>query len=154
MNSKNRGGIPAQFVAMTPIPVSGAPSLVNLIRNKVKAGFPSPAEDLGVVRLDLTKLIGADEEDAYFMWVSGDSMIQFGIFDGDLVLIRKRKRPRHGQIVIACLDRDFLVKKLYKKPDGTRLQAGNPEVPDIVLQEGQTLEVWGVVTNTVRMFKA
>ena len=46
------------------------------------------------------------------------------------------------------------MKKLYKKPDGTKLQAGNPEVLDIVLQEGQTLEVWGVVTNTVRMFKA
>jgi DNA polymerase V len=139
---------------MVPIPAIQAPLLVSLICNKVQAGFPSPAEDLGVVRLDLSKLIGADEEDAYFMWVSGDSMVQFGIFDGDLVLIRKRKRPRHGQIVIACLDRDFLVKKLYKKPDGTKLQAGNPEVPDIVLQDGQTLEIWGVVTNTVRMFKA
>jgi len=154
MTSTNRSSIPAPFAAMTPIPASQAPSLVKLICNKVKAGFPSPAEDLGVVRLDLSKLIGADEEDAYFMWVSGDSMVQFGIFDGDLVLIRKRKRPRHGQIVIACLDRDFLVKKLYKKPDGTKLQAGNPEVPDIVLKDGQTLEVWGVVTNTVRMFKA
>lgn len=154
MNSINRGSYATPFATMTPIPASEAPSLVKLIRNKVEAGFPSPAEDLGVVRLDLSKLIGADAEDAYFMWVSGDSMIQFGIFNGDLVLIRKRKRPRHGQIVIACLDRDFLVKKLYKKPDGTKLQAGNPEVPDIVLKDGQTLEIWGVVTNTVRMFKA
>jgi DNA polymerase V len=154
MNSINRLQIPAGFERMTPIAVAQAPMLVKLICNQVQAGFPSPAEDLGVVRLDLSKLIGADAEDAYFMWVSGDSMVQFGIFDGDLVLIRKRKRPRHGQIVIACLDRDFLVKKLYKKPDGTKLQAGNPEVPDIVLHDGQTLEIWGVVTNTVRMFKA
>ncbi len=154
MNSHLLHRFSLQSGAMTPIPARQAPAWVTLICNKVKAGFPSPAEDLGVVRLDLSKLIGADEEDAYFMWISGDSMIQFGIFDGDLVLIRKRKRPRHGQIVIACLDRDFLVKKLYKKPDGTKLQSGNPEVPDILLKEGQTLEVWGVVTNTVRMFKA
>ena len=80
---------------MRPIPGSQAPLLVQLICNKVQAGFPSPAEDLGVVRLDLSKLIGADADDAYFMWVSGDSMVQFGIFDGDLVLIRKRKRQRN-----------------------------------------------------------
>ena len=94
---------------MMPILACQASMLVKLIPNKVKAGFPSPAEDLGVVRLDLSKLIGADAEDAYFMWVSGDSMVQFGIFDGDLVLIRKRKRPRHGHIVIASLDLDNIL---------------------------------------------
>lgn len=137
-----------------PIPASRAPALIRLILGKVKAGFPSPAEDLGEERLDLAGYLGSDKEDAFFMFASGHSMVAFGIFDGDLLLIRKRKRPRDGHIVVADVDGEFLVKMLHKKNGTIKLVSGSADMPDFVPNDGQTIRVWGVVTSTIKRFVA
>lgn len=139
---------------MKPIPASRAPVLIRLILGKVKAGFPSPAEDLGEDRLDLASFLGSDMEDAFFMFASGHSMVSFGIFDGDLLLIRRRKRPRDGHIVVADVDGEFLVKMLHKRNGTTKLVAGNADTPDFVPNDAQTIRVWGVVTSTIKRFVA
>ncbi|WP_232291602.1 LexA family protein [Polaromonas sp. JS666] len=139
---------------MTPVAASHAPMPVKRIRGTVKAGFPSPAEDLGAERLNLASLLGSDKEDAFFMMASGHSMVKFGIFDGDLLLIRKRKRPRDGHIVIADVDGEFLVKMLYKRAGQVKLVSGNPEIPDLEPKDGQTIRVWGVVTSSIKTFTA
>jgi DNA polymerase V len=135
--------------SISPLPASHTPMPVNLIRGEVKAGFPSPAEDLGSEHLDLANLIGSDKEDAFFMRASGHSMI-----DGDLMLVRKRKRPRDGHIVIADIDGEFLVKMLYKQSGVVKLVSGNPDPPDIEPTEDQTIKVWGVVTHSIKTFGA
>jgi DNA polymerase V len=135
-----------------PIPASHSPVKVTLILDKVKAGFPSPAEDLGEERLDLANYLGSDKEDAFFMFASGHSMVSMGIFDGDLLLIRKRKRPRDGHIVVADVDGEFLVKMLEKRNGKVRLVSGNPETPDFEPKDGQTIRIWGVVTSTIKTF--
>lgn len=139
---------------MKPIPASRAPALIRLILGRVKAGFPSPAEDLGEERLDLAGYLGSDKEDAFFMFASGHSMVTFGIFDGDLLLIRKRKRPRDGHIVVADVDGEFLVKMLHKKNGTIKLVSGSADMPDFVPNDGQTIRVWGVVTSTIKRFVA
>ena len=113
-----------------PIPASRAPALIRLILGKVKAGFPSPAEDLGEERLDLAGYLGSDKEDAFFMFASGHSMVTFGIFDGDLLLIRKRKRPRDGHIVVADVDGEFLVELRPKQSVRTTRLAGGEASAD------------------------
>jgi len=139
---------------MKPIPASRAPALIRLILGRVKAGFPSPAEDLGEERLDLAGYLGSDKEEAFFMFGSGHSMVTFGIFDGDLLLIRKRKRPRDGHIVVADVDGEFLVKMLHKKNGTIKLVSGSADMPDFVPNDGQTIRVWGVVTSTIKRFVA
>ena len=139
---------------MTPVPAAATPLMVQFLENRVKAGFPSPAEDLGAERLDLTAMLVPNPTATFFMRVSGSSMVNFGINDQDILVINKSKRPRHGLIVVASVDGEFTVKKLYKMFGRTKLIAGNPTFADIVPKDGQTLQIWGVVTSVIKMFPA
>lgn len=141
--------------AMIPIPAApavAAPLLVQFLANQVCAGFPSPAEDLGAERLDLAALLVPNPQATFFMRASGVSMVNFGINDQDILVVNKSKRPRHGLIVVAAVDGEFTVKKLYKKLGRIKLVAGNPTYPDITPKDEQTLQIWGVVTSVIKIF--
>ena len=137
-----------------PVPVSHVPVMVQLLQNQVQAGFPSPAEDLGAERINLAELLQTDRQDTFFMRASGQSMVNVGIHDQDILVIRRSKRPRHGHIVVATVDGEFTVKQLYKKAGRIKLQAANPTFPDIIPKDGQSIDVWGVVTSTIKIFPA
>ena len=138
--------------ATRPILVSDAPLLARLLRNRVCAGFPSPAEDLGAQRLDLTQVLIKHAQATYFLRASGHSMVEAGIFDNDMLVVDKAITPRHNHIVVAIVDGDFTVKRLYQRLGRTKLKAANPTFPDIVPKDGQTLEIWGVVTSSIKQF--
>ena len=140
--------------AMIPVAAASSPMLVQYLKNQVCAGVPSPAEDLGAERIDLGGLLGSEREDTFFMRVSGQSMMDLGIHDKDIVVISRGRRPRDGHIVVATVDGEFTVKKLYKKFGNIKLKAANPTFPDIVPKDGQTIAVWGVVTAAVKLFPA
>lgn len=119
----------------------------------VRAGFPSPAEDFGGQRVDIASLVAAHPQATFLLRVAGDSMRDEHIFDRDVVVVSRALPKRHGQIVVATVDGEFTVKKLYKVAGYMKLQAGNPTYPDIVPKEGETIEVWGVVTHAIRTFR-
>lgn len=123
-----------------------------LLTNRVCAGFPSPAEDLGAQRIDLTKMLITHAQATYFIRASGHSMVEAGIFDNDILVVNKALKPRHNHIVVAVVDGDFTVKQLYQRAGRVKLKAANPTHPDIVPKEGQTIEIWGVVTATIKQF--
>ena len=135
-----------------PVPVSEAPLWGLLLKNTVCAGFPSPAEDLGAQRIDLTALLVTHAQATFFLKASGHSMVEAGIFDGDIMVVDKAIKPRHGHIVVAVVDGDFTVKRLYQRAGRVKLRAANVTFPEIVPKEGQTIEVWGVVTATIKRF--
>lgn len=135
-----------------PTPLSDVPLLATLIVNSVCAGFPSPAEDLGAQRIDLTQVLVVHPQATYFLRASGQSMVEAGIFDKDIMVVDRAIKPRHNHIVVAVVDGDFTVKYLYKRADRIKLKAANPTFPDIVPKEGQTIEVWGVVTASIKQF--
>ena len=135
-----------------PVPVSEEPLWGLLLKNTVCAGFPSPAEDLGAQRIDLTALLVTHTQATYFLKASGHSMVEAGIFDGDIMVVDKAIKPRHGHIVVAVVDGDFTVKRLYQRAGRVKLRAANVTFPEIVPKEGQTIEVWGVVTATIKRF--
>ena len=135
-----------------PLVVAEAPLLALLLNNKVCAGFPSPAEDLGAQRIDLTALLITHAQATYFLRASGHSMVEAGIFDGDLMVVDRAIKPRHGHIVVAVVDGDFTVKRLYQRAGRVKLRAANVTFPEIVPKDGQTIEVWGVVTATIKRF--
>lgn len=133
--------------------MSKAPLLALLVRTRVCAGFPSPAEDLGAQRIDLTQLLLVHPQATYFLRASGLSMIELGIFDNDILVVDRAIKPRHGHIVVAIVDGEFTVKQLYQRAGRIKLKAANPTFPDIVPQDGQTIEIWGVVTASIKQFQ-
>ena len=130
----------------TPTLIADVPLLALLLRNRVCAGFPSPAEDLGAQRIDLTQMLITHAQATYFLRASGQSMVEAGIFDNDILVVDKAIKPRHNHIVVAVVDGDFTVKKLYQRLGKIKLKAANPTFPDIVPKDGQTIEGWGTVT--------
>lgn len=137
---------------LQPVPISETPLLVLLLKNRVTAGFPSPAEDLGAQRIDLTRVLITHPQATYFLRASGHSMVEAGIFDGDILVVDRAVKPRHNHVVVAVVDGDFTVKRLYQRAGRTKLKAANPTFADIVPKEGQTIEVWGVVTSSIKQF--
>ncbi len=135
-----------------PVHISSYPCLLEMVPGRVIAGFPSPAEDEGASRIDLNKELVIHPQATYVQRVSGNSMEADGIFHDDILLIDRAIRPRHNMVVIAVLDGAFTVKRLYNQRGRIKLRAANPTYPDIVPQEGQTLEIWGVVTNCIKQF--
>lgn len=79
-------------------------------------------------------------------------MVGAGIFDGDLLVVDKSLEPSSGDIVIAIVDGDLTVKRLIKRGDKVILKPENHRFMEIELQDGQELQVWGVVTSTVKKF--
>ena len=136
----------------TPVPY--VPGLTALeIDTSVRAGFPSPAEDFQAERIDVLKYIILHPQATYTLRVRGDSMRDEGIFDGDVILVDRAIKPRHGHIVVAVVDGAFTCKKLWLRGGKLKLMSANPDYPDIVPQEGQTIEVWGIVIASVKRFK-
>ena len=138
----------------TPVPLSSAPLLARLLVNRVCAGFPSPAEDLGAQRIDLAQVLITHPQATFILRARDHSMMEAGIFDNDLLVVNRALVPRHRHIVVAVVDGDFTVKRLYQLGGRIKLQAANPTFPDIVPRDGQLLEVWGVVTACVKQFPA
>ena len=135
-----------------PVLLSSAPLLARLLVSRVCAGFPSPAEDLGAQRIDLTQVLITHPQATFMLRAQGHSMVEAGIFDGDILVVNRALVPRHRHIVVAVVDGDFTVKRLYQLNGRIKLQAANPTFPDIVPNEGQLLEVWGVVTASIKQF--
>jgi len=138
--------------ALQPVPISETPLQVLLLNNRVTAGFPSPAEDLGGQRIDLTQVLITHPLATYFLRASGHSMVEAGIFDKDILVVDRAIKARHNHIVVAIVDGDFTVKQYYQRAGRIKLKAANPTFADIVPKEGQTLEVWGVVTSSIKQF--
>lgn len=129
-----------------------SPLALPLADCSVRAGFPSPADDFQGKRLDITRILVEHPQATYLLRVAGPSMTEYGIDDGDLIVVDRALTARHGCIVVAILDNEFTVKKLHQLNGSFRLQAGNRTYPDIVPKEAQTLEIWGVVTACVKRF--
>jgi DNA polymerase V len=130
------------------------------VAGSVVAGFPSPAEQYLEPPLDLNELLVKRPAATYFVRVEGDSMIEAGIHDGDLLVVDRSLRPASGDVIIASVDGDFTVKMLrlgnrdegIGNRDEIRLEPANPKYPTIVLEPGQKLDYFGKVTACIHRF--
>ena len=122
---------------------------IPLFAHSIHAGFPSPADDYVSESLDLNEHLIAHKEATYFLRATGQSMVGAGIHDGDLLVVDRSLTPRHRAVVIAVVDGEFTVKRLYKRAGRIRLLAENPDYPSIEFADGQELEIWGVVTSVI-----
>lgn len=102
--------------------------------------------------LDLNTLLITDPPATFFVRVSGNSMIDVGIASGDVLVVDKGILAKDGDIVIAIVDGGFTVKRLYQRNGKQALLPENPDYQPIEFAEGQTVEIWGVVTGCVKRF--
>ncbi len=116
----------------------------------VEAGFPSPAEEQALDRVTMEDLLLGSREKMYLLRVKGLSMVDAGIFEGDLLLVERTENARLGDIVVANLDGEWTVKYLREKRGKRYLEAANEEYPD--LWPEQSLEVGGVVRSVIRTY--
>lgn len=108
-----------------------------LAQEHVEGTFPIP--------MDLV-----NEDDKVFMLrVKGDSMIDVGIHDGDLVAVRHQQTARNGEIVAAMIEDEATVKRFYKDGKQVRLQAENPAYPPIMTDN---VKIIGRVIMSIRQF--
>lgn len=128
----------------------GAALAMPQVEHNTPAGFPSPAADFDTQRVDLMQHMGLDQPSTFLARVRGQSMVGKGIDDGDLLVINRQVEPRHGHTVVAIIDNELTCKTLYRRGKVVKLQAANPDFPDIVPRDGQTLTIWGVVTSVVK----
>lgn len=115
----------------------------------VRAGFPSPADDYVSDHLDLNEYLVAHKDATFYLRAQGHSMLGAGIQDGDLLVVDRSITPSHRRVVIAVVDGEFTVKRLYKRGNRIKLLAENPDYPAIEFKDGQELQIWGVVTSVI-----
>lgn len=129
------------------------PVRVPLYGYTVPAGFPSPADDYIEGRLSLDEHLIQHKDSTFFVRAKGNSMVGAGIFDGDILVVDKSLEPGSGDIVVAVVEGEFTVKYLVRQGGDFLLKPANARYQDILLKDGQELQVWGVVTSTVKQFR-
>jgi DNA polymerase V len=128
------------------VPLADAPKLfIPLSPAKVSAGFPSPAADYQDKRLDINEYLIRNPVSTFFFPVQGDSMEGAEIFDGDILVVDRSVKARHGHIVVAFVDGERLVKRLYHRAGRVALVAANSIYPALEIMGEMELTIWGVV---------
>lgn len=122
---------------------------IPLFSHAVPAGFPSPADDYVEDVLDLNKLLIQNKPATFFLRVKGDSMINAGIHDGDIIVVDRSIAPMDRSVVVAVVDNELTIKRLVRRNGIVELHPENPKYEPIRFKEGQELTVWGVVTGSV-----
>ena len=123
------------------------------ILSKISAGFPSPADDYIENNLSLSELLIKNHLSTFLMRSSGESMVEAGINDGDILVVDRSLEAKSRDVVIAIFEGNLTVKRLIIRPDGSAiLKAENPLYTNILISENTELEIWGVVTSTIHQF--
>jgi DNA polymerase V len=126
---------------------------VPYILSRISAGFPSPADDYIENNLSISELLIKNQLSTFLMKASGESMIEAGINDGDVLVVDRSLEARSRDIVIAIFEGNLTVKRLIIKADGSAiLKSENPLYKNILISEYTELEIWGVVTSSIHQF--
>ena len=123
---------------------------IPLSTERVAAGFPSPAEEYNGPGLDLNREIVKNPASTFYARVSGLSMIDEGINDGDLLVIDKSIEPYSGCLAVCYIDGEFTLKHFKKEKDYGLLIPANKEFSPIKVTADNDFLIWGVVTHLIK----
>ena len=125
---------------------------IPLLSDSISAGFPSPADDYTEENIDLNEHLISNPFSTFFLRVKGDSMINAGIKDKDLIIVDKSLIAKPGDIVIAMIDGEFTIKRLSIKNDELYLKAENHNYPDFSFKNHIDVQIWGVVIYSIHSY--
>ena len=118
--------------------------------HKAGAGFPSPATDYIEEDIDLNVHLIKNVPATFIIRVQGKSMVNAGIYDGDLLVVDKSLKPKNFSTVIANVHDELVVKSFVKENDRQFLTSGSKKFEDrILINEEADVFVWGVVTYVI-----
>ncbi len=135
----------ATKIAVIQAPASTPPrQALTFYAARAEAGFPSPADDYIEGQLDLNEHLIANPPATFFVRVSGQSMINAGIHDGDLLIVDRSVEPQSGSIVIAVVHGETTVKRLGRRGDRLLLLPENEAYQPLEVNRETGLQIWGV----------
>ena len=129
-----------------------AASFEGSILGEVKAGFPSPAEEIRE-KLDLISLLVRHRASTFFFRVSGVSMVDSGMDEGDIIIVDRAVDPYNGCIAVCYIDGEYTVKRVEMHADHVALipaNASNKTYRPIIVTADNEMSIWGVVTWTIK----
>ncbi|MAV00715.1 MAG: peptidase S24 [Flavobacteriaceae bacterium] len=132
------------------IPESESTLEAILISSGISAGFPSPADDFKQDRISLDRELIKNKEATFFARVNGQSMVDAGLDDNDLLVIDRSLEPGNNKIAVCLIDGEFTVKRLKVEKSRVWLQPENPSYKPIEVNEESQLIIWGIVTNVIK----
>jgi DNA polymerase V len=120
------------------------------INEGVSAGFPSPAADFMETNIDLNKELSENPLATFYIKVKGNSMIDAGINDKDVLVVDRSLEPQNNKIAICCIDGEFTVKRIQVEKDCLYLMPENSSYEPIKVTEENQLIIWGMVTYVIK----
>jgi DNA polymerase V len=123
---------------------------IPFIKEGVSAGFPSPAADFSENNIDLNKELSENPLATFYIKVKGNSMIDAGINDKDVLVVDRSLEPRDNKIAICFVDGEFTVKRIKVEKDCLYLMPENPNYKPIKVTEENQLIIWGIVTYVIK----
>jgi repressor LexA len=122
-----------------------------LIESSVPAGVPATATDVDSQPLLFDEFLVKKPNETFVIPISGDSMIEAGIYDGDLAVVERTNKAKVGTFVIANVDNEFTLKELVKEGGKYALKPHNQRYP-LIYPEGE-LQVVGTLVGLVRRYR-
>ena len=136
----------------TPQNIDSESSYESNLLGDVKAGFPSPAEDMRE-KLDLIKLLVRHKASTFFFRVSGVSMVDAALDEGDIIIVDRAIDPYNNCKAVCYIDGEYTVKRVEMNSGNIRLMPANePDStykPIEVTPENEFM-IWGVVTYVIK----
>jgi DNA polymerase V len=139
---------PKTLIFFTPKSSSGNGAV--FVDVGISAGFPSPADDFRETRISLDDELIQNKDATFFAKVKGQSMIDAGLDDNDLLVIDRSLAPVNNKIAVCFLDGEFTVKRLRVEKNQVWLQPENPNYPIINITEDNDFMIWGIVTSVIK----
>ena len=123
---------------------------LQFFEGRVQAGFPSPAQGEYADTIDLNRALISNPAATFCARVIGNSMVDAGINEGDLLIIDRALTPHDGSIAVCFIDGDFTVKRISIRDDGVYLTPANATFPELKVPEESSFQIWGVVSHIVK----
>lgn len=120
------------------------------VKEGVSAGFPSPATDFLGNEIDLNKELCKNPLATFYIKVNGNSMINAGISDKDILIVDRSLDPQNNKIAVCFIDGEFTVKRIQVEDDCLYLMPENPSYQPIKVTEESELVIWGMVTYVIK----
>ena len=123
---------------------------IPFIKEGVSAGFPSPAADFMETNIDLNKELSENQLATFYIRVKGNSMIDAGINDKDVLVVDRSLEPQNNKIAICFIDGEFTVKRILVEKECLYLMPENASYSPIKITEENQLIIWGIVTYVIK----
>ena len=123
---------------------------LQFFEGRVQAGFPSPAQGEYADSIDLNRALITNPAATFCARVIGNSMVDAGINEGDMLIIDRSLTPHDGCIAVCFIDGDFTVKRLSVRNDGVYLTPANASFPELKVREDSNFQIWGVVSHIIK----